>query len=127
MPRADITAIDSVARRAGAVVEGLVEQRAVQELLGQVSSWSDRVGRIQEAALGALNLPTAVGVSRLERRIRGVSDRIGRLEDQLDRIAANVARSSSPSEPAAIGELTAEVAALRASISAEREGVAAQA
>jgi hypothetical protein len=40
--------------------------------------------RAQEAALGALNLPSAADLERLTRRIRSVSQRLEAIEDGLD-------------------------------------------
>ena len=121
----NVIPVDEVLRRAGAIGQSLVEHRAVQELLAQASEWSGRTARFQEAVLGALNLPTAVGLSRLERRLRSVSDRIGRLEDQLDGVADQIVREPSLANSTTIGELTAEIAALRAVLGDRPEELAA--
>lgn len=118
MPENNGIPIDGLLRRAGAVGESLVDHPVAQELLTQMSAWSDRVARAQEAALGALNLPSAVGLSRLERRVRSTSERIGRLEDQLDQVAAQLARADSNGSDAALAELTAEISALRGLLAA---------
>jgi hypothetical protein len=125
MPENNLIGIDALVRRAGAVGESLVDNRVAQELLAQVSTWSGRIARLQESALGALNLPSAVGLSRLERRVRGVSERIERLEDQLDRVSGQLARAGSAGDRAAIGELTVEISELRALISSQEAEVAA--
>ena len=41
--------------------------------------------------MGALNLPSASEVERLERRLRSVSQRLETVEEQVDRIARDVA------------------------------------
>ena len=41
--------------------------------------------------MGALNLPSASEVERLERRLRSLSQRLETVEEQVDRIARDVA------------------------------------
>jgi hypothetical protein len=126
MSENNLISIEGLVRRATGIGESLVEQPAVQGLLGQLSTWGERTARVQEAALGALGLPTAVGVSKLERRVRGVSERLERLEDHLDRLSGQMARGAAP-DRAALGELTAEIAAMRATLADGNGKVAAKA
>ena len=45
-----------------------------------------RAVQAQEAALGALNLPSAADIERLTRRLRSVSQRLEGIEDSLDQL-----------------------------------------
>ena len=45
----------------------------------------------QQAAMGALNLPSASEVDRLERRLRSLSQRLEAVEEQMDGVARDVA------------------------------------
>ena len=44
----------------------------------------------QQAAMAALNLPSAGDVERLERRLRSLSQRLEEVEDELDRVSREV-------------------------------------
>jgi len=50
----------------------------------------ERAMRAQEAALGALNLPSASDLERLTRRLRSVSQRLEGIEDGLDRLEQRI-------------------------------------
>ncbi|MCA1681087.1 MAG: hypothetical protein LC777_20175 [Actinobacteria bacterium] len=80
----------------------------------------------QEAALGALNIPTAADIERLTRRVRSVSQRLEGIEDGIDRLDERLAAL-----PPATGvngrlerieeqlaELTGELAKLRKAMAA---------
>jgi predicted nucleic acid-binding Zn-ribbon protein len=98
-------------------LEPLVDQPVMQRLLSEASSMRDRTMRLQEAALGALNLPTASDLTKLERRIRGLAESLERLEDHLDRVEARLRTSQqSAAGSAEIDELRSEIAALRAQL-----------
>ena len=57
----------------------------------------------QRSAMGALNLPAASDLERLERRLRSISERVEAMEDRLDDIADEIAtvRRQAKSTPAA--------------------------
>ena len=73
-------------------LEPLVDQPLTQRLLTEASALRDRTVRAQEAALAALNLPTAADLAKLERRIRSLSDVVGDLGDRLDRLESQIRR-----------------------------------
>jgi hypothetical protein len=52
----------------------------------------ERATHAQEAALSALNLPSASDLERLTRRLRSVSQRLEGIEDGLDRVEQKLAR-----------------------------------
>jgi predicted nucleic acid-binding Zn-ribbon protein len=56
----------------------------------------ERAMRAQEAALGALNLPSASDLERLTRRLRSVSQRLEGIEDGLDRVEQRIHGMSTP-------------------------------
>lgn len=118
---------DAVVSQATGIAERLVDLPPAQLVLAQISVWSGRAGRVQEAALDALNLPSAVGLQRLERRVRSVADRIGQLEDQLDGVSTQLGRTAATPDREAVRELIAEIAELRAQLAEQQEPVAAEA
>jgi hypothetical protein len=70
----------------GKVAQELLENPLVSGALSAAFETRERAVRAQEAAMGALNLPSAGDVERLTRRLRGVSQRLEGIEDGLDRL-----------------------------------------
>jgi hypothetical protein len=54
----------------------------------------ERALRAQEAAMGALNMPSAADLERLTRRVRSVSQRLEGIEDGLDRVESRLDRAN---------------------------------
>ncbi len=72
------------------VAQGLLENPVFNQALVAALGAGERALNAQRQAIGALNLPSATDIDRLERRIRGLSERLEAVEDRLDRIAADV-------------------------------------
>jgi TolA-binding protein len=70
----------------GKLASNLLENPMVSSALSAAFETRERALRAQEAAMGALNLPSASDVERLTRRLRGVSQRLEGIEDGLDRL-----------------------------------------
>lgn len=74
----------------GKLAQELLENPLVSGAISAAFETRERAMRAQEAALGALNLPSASDLERLTRRLRSVSQRLEALEDGLDRIEQRV-------------------------------------
>src|SRR6201996_1709066 len=70
----------------GKLASELLENLMVSSALSAAFETRERALRAQEAAMGALNLPSASDLERLTRRLRGVSQRLEGIEDSLDRL-----------------------------------------
>jgi TolA-binding protein len=70
----------------GKLAADLLENPMVSGALSAAFETRERALRAQEAAMGALNLPSASDLERLTRRLRGVSQRLEGIEDGLDRL-----------------------------------------
>jgi predicted nucleic acid-binding Zn-ribbon protein len=70
----------------GKVTQGMLENPVVSRALSAAFETRQRATRAQEAAMGALNLPSAGDLERLTRRLRSVSQRLEAIEDGLDRL-----------------------------------------
>lgn len=105
--------MSSLLERVVRALEPLVDQPIAQRLLTEASAARDRTLRLQEATLGALNLPTASDLARLERRLRSLTDGLERVEDHLDRVDARVRSSQQPSAVRELEALREELAELR--------------
>ena len=74
----------------GKLAQELLENSLVSSALSAAVETRERAVRAQEAAMGALNLPSASDLERLTRRLRGVSQRLEGLEDGLDRVEQRI-------------------------------------
>jgi hypothetical protein len=74
----------------GKLAQELLENPVVTGALSAAFETRERAVRAQEAAMGALNLPSASDLERLTRRLRGVSQRLEGIEDALDRLEQRI-------------------------------------
>jgi chromosome segregation ATPase len=79
----------------GKLAQELIENPVVSGALSRAFGTRERAMRAQEAALGALNLPSAADLERLTRRVRSVSQRLEGIEDSLDRLDQRLERTGS--------------------------------
>ena len=75
----------------GDLAQALLENPLFSQAVSAGFATRDKALGAQHAAMGALNLPSASEVERLERRLRSVSQRLETVEEQVDRIARDVA------------------------------------
>jgi chromosome segregation ATPase len=76
----------------GKLAQDLLDHPVVSGALSAAFETRERAMRAQEAAMGALNLPSASDLERLTRRLRGVSQRLEGIEDGLDRVEQRIER-----------------------------------
>ena len=76
----------------GKLAQDLLENRVVSGALSAAFETRERALRAQEAAMAALNLPSAADLERLTRRVRSVSQRLEGIEDGLDRVESRMER-----------------------------------
>src|ERR687886_2012740 len=76
----------------GKLAQDLLENPLVNSAITRAFSARERAVHAQEAAMGALNLPSAADIDRLTRRLRTVSTRLEGLEEGLDRLQQGVDR-----------------------------------
>ncbi len=77
----------------GKLAQELLENRVVSGALSAAFETRERALRAQEAAMGALNIPSAADLERLTRRVRSVSQRLEGIEDGLDRVESRLERA----------------------------------
>jgi CRP-like cAMP-binding protein len=75
----------------GKLAQDLLENPLVNSAISRAFSAREHASQAQEAALGALNIPSAADVERLTRRLRSVSQRLEGIEDGVDRLDARIA------------------------------------
>jgi septal ring factor EnvC (AmiA/AmiB activator) len=116
----------------GKLAQDLLENPLVTGAISRAFEARERAVAAQETAMSALNLPSAADLERLTRRLRSVSQRLEGIEDgvdRLDRRFEDVSRAATPPEDrlAAIEEqlskLAVEVAALSRALDAAPDPV----
>ena len=106
----------------GKIAQDLLENQFVNSAISRAFEARERAVQAQEAAMGALNIPSAADVERLTRRLRSVAQRLEGIEDALDRLDRRFEGSSGLSAATGIEErlteLTAEVRRLASAVDA---------
>ena len=88
----------------GKIAEELISNSMVNGAIARAFEAREKAVQAQEAALGALNIPSAADVERVTRRLRSVSQRLESIEDTLDRLEDRLAApppASAKRKPAA--------------------------
>lgn len=93
----------------GKLAQELLDNPLVSGALSAAFETREKAMKAQEAALGALNLPSASDLERLTRRLRSVSQRLEALEDGIDRVEQRV-------QGLAAGSLEQRLAAIEAAL-----------
>src|SRR5688500_8772718 len=105
----------------GKLAQELLENPLVNSAITRAFDARERAVRTQEAAMGALNIPSAADVERLTRRLRSVSQRLEGIEDGVDRLDRRFEELTRAAQPpgdrlaaieAQLGKLAADVAQL---------------
>jgi chromosome segregation ATPase len=112
----------------GKLASDLLENPLINSAITRAFSAREHAAHAQEAAMGALNLPSAADIDKLTKRVRSVSGRIEGVEDALDRLEQSLSRlgdrvpSADNDRLAAIeaqlGKLVAEVSTVSAALDA---------
>src|SRR5918911_5443946 len=69
----------------GKLAQDLLENPLINSAITRAFSARERAVHAQEAAMGALNIPSAADMDRLTRRLRSVSSRLEGVEEGPDR------------------------------------------
>lgn len=112
----------------GKVAEELVANPMINAALARAFEAREKAVQAQEAAMGALGIPSAADIERLTRRLRSVSQRLEGIEDAVDRLDERIAAAGNRSGGAELGELAERLEArldeLARDLAAVREAVA---
>jgi chromosome segregation ATPase len=75
----------------GKLAQDLLENPLISGALSRAFEAREKATAAQEAAMGALNIPSAADLERLTRRLRSVSQRLEGIEDAVDRLDQRLA------------------------------------
>jgi HEPN domain-containing protein len=113
----------------GRIAEELIENPVVNGALTRALEAREKAVQAQEAAMGALNIPSAADIERLTRRLRSVSQRLEGIEDALDRLEDRAGAAAAPQAGDSAGaaveerldEIARDLAALREAVAPGQE------
>jgi hypothetical protein len=88
----------------GKLAEELLGNPMVASALQRAFEAREKASHAQEAAMGALGIPSAADVERVTRRLRSLSQRLESIEDLLDRIEERIGTLDSRLESAGRNE-----------------------
>ena len=104
----------------GRIAEDLIANPVVNGAISRALDAREKAVQAQEAAMGALNIPSAADVERLTRRLRSVSQRLEGIEAALDRLEERAALAAPEDSGAVVqqrfDEIARELAALREAV-----------
>ena len=96
----------------GKLAQDLLENPLVHGALARAFEAREKAAQAQEAALGALNIPTAGDIERLTRRVRSVSQRLEGIEDALDRLDERLATAGLAGVEGRLEQIAAQLGAI---------------
>ena len=130
MPRSenDETLVERLSRQGeealGKIAEEVIANPVVNGAVARAFEARERALQAQEAALGALNLPSAADIERVTRRLRSLSQRLEGIEDAIDRLEERLAAiSASASRDDRLGRIEARLDELSRDLSRLGESV----
>jgi chromosome segregation ATPase len=94
-PEQDQSFVDRLSRQGeevlGKIAEELISNPVINGAIARTFEAREKAVLAQEAAMGALNLPSAADIERVTRRLRSLSQRLEGIEDAIDRLEERVA------------------------------------
>jgi hypothetical protein len=97
----------------GKLAQELLENPLVNGAIARAFDAREKAAHAQEAALGALNIPTAADIERLTRRVRSVSQRLEGIEDAMDRLDERLASAGLSGIEQRLDEIAAQLTAIQ--------------
>jgi chromosome segregation ATPase len=115
----------------GRIAEELIANPVVNGAVARAFEARERAVQAQEAALGALNLPSAADIERVTRRLRSLSQRLEGIEDAIDRLEERLAMVAASARhddrlssiEGRLDEISRDVNRLRESVSPSEDPV----
>jgi chromosome segregation ATPase len=121
-PEEDQGFVDRVSRMGeealGKIAEEFISNPVINASIARAFEAREKAVQAQEAAMGALNLPSAADIERVTRRLRSLSQRLEGIEDAIDRLDERVAGAQASSGDDRLGRLEARLDEIAQDISA---------
>ena len=125
-PERDESLVEKLSRQGeealGKIAEELIANPVVNGAVARAFDAREKALQAQEAAMGALNLPSAADIERVTRRLRSLSQRLEGIEDSIDRLEERLAVAGGGQDSLArveqrLDEIARDLAALREQVS----------
>jgi chromosome segregation ATPase len=98
-PEQDQRFVDRLSRQGeealGKIAEELIANPVVSSAIARAFEAREKAVQAQEAAMGALNIPSAADIERVTRRLRSLSQRLEGIEDAMDRLEERMAGAAA--------------------------------
>src|SRR5919107_761250 len=102
-PEQDETFVEKLSRQGeealGKIAEELIANPVVNGAIARAFDAREKAVQAQDAAMGALNLPSAADIERVTRRLRSLSPRLEGIEDAIDRLEERLGGPGTPEGP----------------------------
>jgi CRP-like cAMP-binding protein len=108
----------------GKVAEELIANPLINGALTRAFEAREKAVQAQEAAMGALSIPSAADIERLTRRLRSVSQRLEGIEDALDRLEQDAHQPTEVPGEERLAALEERIEEIGRDVAAVREVVA---
>jgi hypothetical protein len=102
----------------GKIAEELISNPVINAAIARAFEAREKAFQAQEAAMGALNLPSAGDVERVTRRLRSLSQRLEGIEDAIDRLDERVAAPAAAAGDDRLGRIESRLDEVAQDISA---------
>jgi chromosome segregation ATPase len=127
-PEQNESIVDRLSRQGeealGKIAEELIANPVVSGAIARALEAREKAVLAQEAAMGALNIPSAADVERVTRRLRSLSQRLEGIEDAIDRLEERVAAASADSGDQRLTAIEERLDEIARDVGAVRESVA---
>jgi anti-sigma-K factor RskA len=127
-PEQNESIVDRLSRQGeealGKIAEELIANPVVNGAIARALEAREKAVLAQEAAMGALNIPSAADVERVTRRLRSLSQRLEGIEDAIDRLEERVAAASADSGDERLAAIEERLDEIARDVGALRESVA---
>src|SRR5690349_13502370 len=100
----------------GKLAQDLMENPLVTGAIARAFEAREKASQAQEAAFGALNIPTAADIERLTRRVRSVSQRLEGIEDAVDRLDQRLASAGLAGIEERLEAISSQLTAVQAEL-----------
>ena len=108
----------------GKIAEELIANPVINGAIARAFEAREKAVLAQEAAMGALNIPSAADVERVTRRLRSLSQRLEGIEDAIDRLEERLAAASAGSGDERLAAMEESLDEIARDLGALREAMA---
>jgi chromosome segregation ATPase len=127
-PDQDESIVDRLSRQGeealGKIAEELIANPVIGGAISRALEAREKAVLAQEAAMGALNIPSAADVERVTRRLRSLSQRLEGIEDAIDRLEERLAAASAASSDERLAAIEERLDEIVRDLGALRDSVA---